>query len=180
MNNLTGKHFLFLETVTLTQLTPNAIQIYYPWTLLICKVSLSYLNPTWSCWHESIFLCLVTVNLTLTHWSKMQSRLSCPWKLHICKVSSGNLNLKWIILIGKHFSIFRNSDLDVDATPNCNPILPLHVRYLYAKLHCFILSYWQETIFLCLVKVTMTLTHWPQIQSQPFSPCKLSICDDLS
>ena len=39
----------------------------------------------------------------------------------------------------KAFSIFRNSDLDLDATdPKCNTNLSLIQRYLYAKLHCCI------------------------------------------
>ena len=40
-------------------------------------------------------------------------------------------------LTGKHFSIFRNRDLDT-TDPKCNPNLPILEHYLSAKFHCHI------------------------------------------
>ena len=40
------------------------------------------------------------------------------------------------LLSGNHFSIFSNSDLDLDPSdPKNNPNLPFLIRFLYTKFH---------------------------------------------
>ncbi len=108
--------FLFLETVTLT-LTPPAPKLNLSCILWpVYQKMFQSLKPFWSYHLETIFLFLVTVTLILNPQAPKSNSICILWcyiyvpkRDYICKVfhelSSGN-----------HFSIFSNTDLDIEPT----------------------------------------------------------------
>ena len=71
------------------------------------------------------------------------------------------------LLSGNHFSIFSNSDLDLDPSdPKNNPNLPFLIRFLYTKFHVDI-SFLTKVIVRKRQKLTPAQRH-PHYNNQVF------------